>query len=302
MRLAHKFLLLFLVAAVPLAVVGSVSLVAQWRQLKAERQRLTALRYLAQLQQLSTDFQLHRAASAAALAGDAAARPVLTVYQERIDDAIAAMDDLDRALGRRLASTPGWNDVQDRWEDVRATHPFRSPEQSVAEHTELQAKVTALAAAVADRGGLLTVQSPARQALADALVFRLPALVEAMSRARASAALADERPVLGPVYRRQLHELTGQARAAQEAVWRNTQAAFARDPGLRDALETPLVEKTRARRRLPSSPPSRERRSPLPMPAMPPPPIRPAQPWHGREVAWSRSRPCWLGDCASASP
>ena len=221
LRYAPKFLLLSLLIAIPLGLLTSLWLSELGRRLDDARQELRGVTYLTGLRGLLEP--LAEAETRAAVAG---ARDDGSALTERLEMAAAAVDAVDRRVGKRLGVTELWTALR-----VRVVHPAVSPSMLIAE-------TSALVNHVGDTSRLTLDPQLESYYLIDAVVVRLPTLARQVNAL--GAALIREAAAPGSDHADALVALR-LAERQKEALDRGHAVAFRATPALRLTVEPALM-------------------------------------------------------------
>lgn len=172
--------------------------------------------------------QQHRGMSSAWLAGDASFEPRLRRKQAEIAALLPALVGAARREGGQHCPCLTGNDLSVftlRWQSVLDALPRLTPEQSIAQHSQLLGRVLEWLAALGE--ARLELPAMDRKAVGAARNFahRLPLLTECLGQARAIGSSVAARRACAPVARVRLLFLIGRAEALLE------QAVAAHDGG-----------------------------------------------------------------------
>ncbi|HMN93182.1 MAG TPA: methyl-accepting chemotaxis protein [Hydrogenophaga sp.] len=237
LRLAHKFLLIGLIAlamvTVPTVMAVRAHLVS-WQAAWGETQGIpsagAALKLLQQTQQ-------HRGLSANFLGGNDAVR---AGREQRQADVDAAMGGLADALARA-----GFADLHARvqalgqdWKALAADVSGRTipGPQSFERHSALIARQLVLIEDIADASGMSQDSNASNYHLIQSVLVHLPRLTETLGQARAQGSLALARGELGGTQRTGLSTLMSLSRLHVDQARRSLDKALAGQADLRAAL------------------------------------------------------------------
>jgi methyl-accepting chemotaxis protein len=237
LRLAHKFVLIGLVAlsmvAVP-AVMAVRADLASWRTAKAEADGIPAAGAALKLLQLT---QQHRGLSANYLGGN---DTVKSQREQRQVDVDKALFDLSQALSvlRSQALQASNRGLADDWRRLAADVASRSipGSQSFARHTELIGRQLRLIEDIADTSGMSLDSNPNNFHLIQSVLVHLPRLSETLGQARAQGSLALARGELGVEQRSSLTTLMSLSRSHVTEARRSLEKAVAGQAELSLAL------------------------------------------------------------------
>jgi methyl-accepting chemotaxis protein len=186
LRMAHKFLLVGLIALVMLAVPSTLVLqdrIAQWSTARNELAGLPSLNATLSLIRLT---QQHRGFSAGMLAGNESMVAKRQAKQTEVDSALASVqgslgslgvDHINRALG---TWTTKWKALSDEVSSRKIPAA-----QSFSRHTALIADALTLLEDINHEGGLVFESDPATYFLQAAVLAALPKVTEDLGQMRA---------------------------------------------------------------------------------------------------------------------
>jgi methyl-accepting chemotaxis protein len=200
-------------------------------------QELRGLEFSGPSLTLVKNLQQHRDVASIVLNGDAGYRGRLESVRLDVEKDLAALDELDRRLGRVLHTAARWKAVRVAATDLLSKAAGLSPDESFARHSRLIADVIALVGEVG-RASNLTLDSDAGRAhLVTVLVASGPELSELLARARGVGAGMAASQARRPD---QIEQLTRQS-ILMESVGAKLDASMAAalelSPGLKAALE-----------------------------------------------------------------
>ncbi len=205
----------------------------------AEKER-QGIEYIHPLRQLMQHLPQHRGMTNAHLRGAEGFKPRILEKRREIAEDIMAIDAVDARLGQVLDSTGRWNDIKQRWQNLRENAFNLSADESFELHTNLIAEVQALLVHVAEHSELIHDPDLDSFYLMNAVVNKLPQVTENMGQARGfGAGIAAKQAVTTPdIIRMTL--LLGKIGSNMEAAMSGLQTAFEYNAGLRERLEPPL--------------------------------------------------------------
>ena len=238
LRLAHKFSLLGVVAAVvvllPLAYyVHNVE--ERLDQVRSELEGIAPSRGLLRVVQLT---QQHRGLSASLLGGKSDVEPQRSARQAEAEQAVEAFGTLSRALSDSGRLQADWERVVTDWRALAKDVASRSVSgpQSFERHTALIARQLELHGRVMDTTGLSLESEPVPHFLTVAALQQSPELSESLGQMRALGSLALARQELAPEQRAALLTLVDRAQRDARAVALNLDKVFHLDPAAKTVL------------------------------------------------------------------
>lgn len=233
----QKFLLVSGLFLLPLVVVLSLSLIdiADRRDKYGVREQYGAL-YLRPAQNLLDDVRQQQS-----LWSVGAHTVALRQVEARIVGHFGQLAQLDARYGDLLQTTGRRQDLQARWERLRAAAPQMEPEARDTEFTALAADVRGLISWVGDTSYLILDPALDTYYMMDAVLLKLPESQDLLWQLRQGAAAT---PARDPAQTAELLALTGRLRALTAALPGTYAISFENDPTdtLRKLTERPLAE------------------------------------------------------------
>ena len=230
-----KFALVAVVFVTPLLVTSALLLGKLRGELLFIHKEQRGAGYAAALSDALSALQRHRALQSALLNGDASARPAADAARAEIDRFLGAVDELDRG-NADFGASKDWQEIRERWEDLKKDLPDDSERASISAHTALAAKIGALMSTVGDKSNLTLDPTIDSFYLQDTLLQRLPAFSEALGEAAAVAQGVAARKKLESDERTRLLMLATSAFTAMEATTKDLDTAFESNEELKASL------------------------------------------------------------------
>ena len=196
--------------------------------------------------------QAHRGTSQLLIGGDATAQGRLDELAGKIEQAFAAIDTLDKTYGADFKTQAAWAELRASWGKLKAENRGLKADESFARHSVLVEKLTAYMTATADGSNLSLDPDLDTYYLMDAIVFRVPSLVESVARMRGLGAeigvrkgiKAEERvefAVLGKMAEIDLGNLQG---SLAKVFGANAASKVALEPKVKSAIESVEIFRT----------------------------------------------------------
>jgi len=237
LRLAHKFLLIGVIALAMVAVPSFIAVradLAVWRSASGETEGIPSAGAALRLVQLT---QQHRGLSANFLGGNEA---VKASREQRQADVDTALNDLRAALaglGSGELDAKG-RAMADEWKALAADVASRSipGSQSFERHTRLIGRQLALIEDIADASGMSLDSHAGNRYLIESVLVHLPRLTETLGQARAQGSLALARGELSVAQRTSLTTLVHLSRSHVAQARRSLDKALAGQSDLNAAL------------------------------------------------------------------
>ena len=186
-------LFLALVAGLSIFINGKLSTEIQ----TAEMERL-GIPMMAPARHLLLAIQTHRARGALALNGDQAAKDKLPEIERGVDEKLSALNSVNAQFGASIGLADALEPVSKKWAEIRSNFSQYSPEDNFSKHGALIKDLLHYMTAVADKSGLTTDSDVDAFYLMDAAIFRLPSVIENVSRLRARGSGILKRQVITP--------------------------------------------------------------------------------------------------------
>ncbi len=141
LRLWQKLAFLVVAMAVPTALVGWFYLSTATEQVSQARLERDGGRYLDALGQFASEVVAHHARAFTFLNGDTARKSEVIAEQAEVDKRVAAVDQVDRELGKRLGASESWDALKSEWVALKSKALTQSADDSDAAHTALMSHI-----------------------------------------------------------------------------------------------------------------------------------------------------------------
>lgn len=172
-------------AALPVLLFVILKMVERNRNQRKNRLQVHGLTVLRQALDLLTNIQQHRGISAALLCGDQSFAPRLKTKRNDIEKII-------RSLESALAEIPDLHpdsislaSINATWSQMSSSIASLTPEQSYAQHTDLNMKTIHLIGDIGEHLGMLDGEGTPPALMPSILLLRIPLLMESIGQARA---------------------------------------------------------------------------------------------------------------------
>jgi signal transduction histidine kinase/HPt (histidine-containing phosphotransfer) domain-containing protein/ActR/RegA family two-component response regulator len=229
----RKFVLISLLFAIPLGLTMDLWLAEVAERVAFARKERAGLAYVVALRQLLEPLARSRGLPELAAAGDAEAARRLAAERAHAIAAAEGVDQVDRRLGDRLRTGEPWRRLH--------RQVIGPPVRPAA----LLAETIGLVTRVGDASNLILDPDLDTYYLMDAVVTRLPALVQQLGAVSAGLLQAPDVDEPSPIRQAELLAAMRLALAEQSALDRGHAVAFETTPALREALG-PRLAATRA--------------------------------------------------------
>jgi methyl-accepting chemotaxis protein len=243
LRLAHKFLVLGVIALLMVALPATVAVrdeLAGWRAARTEAAGIAPAGHILQLVQLS---QQHRGLSANVLGGNEALQGEREQRQTAVGQLLPQVRQSLDALNTPALVTD-LQAIEAEWTELAravASRGLTGP-QSFARHTALIERQLNLLEAVADASGMSLDPHRHSYFLIQSVLMHLPRLTETLGQTRAQGSLALARGEVSTAQRAQLAALTDLSRAHLRQARRSLEKAVAAEPAYGASLNAPAQQ------------------------------------------------------------
>ena len=240
LRLAHKFLILGVIALFMMALPASIAVrgeMAVWRMASGEAQGIMPAGQLLKLVQLT---QQHRGLSANVLGGNQGLKADREARQAAVDELLPQVRESLLPLASPVL-VEQWQALASQWAELSravGNGGVNGP-QSFARHTALIELQLNLLADVADASGMSLDPHAHSYFLIQAVLTHLPRLTETLGQTRAQGSLTLARGEAGSAQRAQLAALTDLSRMHLRQARRSLEKATAAEPAYAERLGAP---------------------------------------------------------------
>ncbi len=172
--------------------------------------------------------------------------PLLHLQQERIDEAIAALVEVEQQHGRRLDTAELFDTLTQTWQRLKAQTDLAADDPKQAEvqlsYTQLMGQVRALMAHVGDQSSLILDPDLDSYYLMDAVLLKLPEGQDLLAQVRRLGEDLVKRRAMTVEEKGRLTVLTGLLDENVNATRKSLGVAFrhSQNPDLKAKLDTPL--------------------------------------------------------------
>jgi PAS domain S-box-containing protein len=179
----------------------------------------------------------HQSIAQEYLNGNASSQEQVLAQQAKVAAAIQACDLIDQQLGTTLTTTAQWQSLKQEWRDLQAKLKTLSTASSLEIHAALIANTLFLMAHVGDSSNLILDPDLDSYYLMDAVVNRLPAMMQSTAKAKDLGIAIAKQPSLIPNDKVQLIVLASSVQQSLAALQRGRQVAFGYNPTIQPQLE-----------------------------------------------------------------
>ncbi len=184
MRYPIKFAFIFTLVLIPMVVLGALLYVQLHNESQLTYRERQGIDYVRHVRPLLEHVARHRGMAAAFLNGDASFRERLLREAGDIDESFASLARFDETVDTWLGSGSRLAAIREQWSGIKKQVLTWSPADSFKAHTETLGKVIELITYIADKTNLTLDPQLDTSYLNDAIVNRLPLLVESMGQVR----------------------------------------------------------------------------------------------------------------------
>jgi PAS domain S-box-containing protein len=179
----------------------------------------------------------HQSIAQEYLNGNVALQEQLVAQQAKVAAAIQACDLVDQKLGTTLTTTAQWHSLKQEWQDLETKLKTLSAASSLEIHAALIANTLFLMAHVGDSSNLILDPDLDSYYLMDAVVNRLPAMVQSTAKAKDLGIAIAKQQTLIPNDKVRLIVLASSVQQSLTALQRGKQVAFSYNSTLQPQLE-----------------------------------------------------------------
>ena len=184
MRYPSKFALIFVVVFVPLVILSGMLISIEMEKVNSLKHEQQGMAYIAAIRPLLADMPQHRGMTNAYLNGDKSYRDRLVAKRRDVDAALAELGRVDARLRATIDTGGALAGIQQQWDRLKTESMNMAAADSFAAHTAMISNVLGLIAKVADSSEMTLDPELDSFYLSDAMVNRLPVLLESMGQAR----------------------------------------------------------------------------------------------------------------------
>jgi methyl-accepting chemotaxis protein len=189
LRYPRKFALLGVVALIAIALLQTMLYRELDKVIQPSRDELVGLEILKPMNRMVRAMQQHRGLSAGVLSGNEALKAKLADKAPEVDKELAATEAM---LPGDMAKGAPWQTLRKDWSALKAEGLSMPPADNIARHTRIIASAIELMVDIADATALTLDPDIDGYYMMDALVLKMPLLLEPLGslRARGTSALA----------------------------------------------------------------------------------------------------------------
>ena len=242
LKLAHKFLLISLIAAAMISVTLALTVSKNVADLRFARSELLGVKPADDTLKLIQLTQQHRGQSAMFLGGNESLAGPRQSKQAEVERALAKAQASAATLGdQKLVALVG--SIATEWQSLAAGVGNKSlaGPQSLARHTALIAEQLSMLEDIANVSGIVLHPEASLYFLQNGVLTHLPRLTEALGQLRARGALLLAKGEATPEDKTRLAALVSQARTNYRDANKALELSIQSDPAIRVAIAAPLA-------------------------------------------------------------
>jgi len=149
-----KFALVGSVALIAIVILLIAMLIELSKDIEFTKKEIIGLKYVSQITELLDYLQKHRGLSAGFLGGEQGFREKMLDMQQRINQKVQAIDDLEAKYGREMKISEDWKRLKERIETLRKEVWNYTAVKSFEEHTMIIKGLLELIDKTADNSNL----------------------------------------------------------------------------------------------------------------------------------------------------
>ncbi len=237
LKYPQKFMLVGLLLLLPLIVVMTQYLGKVDEDLDFSSKERLGLIYNDPVMTFLQRVQEHTALSNAVLRGESALRDSLTETETQIEDAIAAVDQVDQDLGDELEVADIWGRIKIEWADLKENGMSLTAADNEAAHRVLSQEVVMLIIEVGNNSNLILDPDIDSYYLMDTVINKVPTAMEYLSELRTYGIGVTVNKSINAQDRTQLRVLSNLGQSTIHANVNGLGFAFEKNPNLTQKLQ-----------------------------------------------------------------
>ncbi len=239
-QLALKWKLAVVVGALGIPIVAlSYFLISEKNQnIDFAQKEIYGVAYNMPLRRLQQHLAEHRGMSNAYLSGDSAFKERLVNKQADIEAALQLASEMEQKYGALLGAGAKWQAIKAEWDKLKDSALALSAAESFKQHTALIRSVLDLVTHVGDTSNLILDPELDSYYLMDAVVNKLPPLVEALGVLRGKSAGIAAARILSADHKVELAKAKERVPDALDATRRAMNVALEKNEALRPQLSS----------------------------------------------------------------
>ncbi len=245
-RYPVKFGVILVLVIIPLVTLSYLLISNINDEIKFFENERRGISYIKAVRPLLEHMPQHRGMTNAYLNGDNSFRDKITAKRKQIDQHLEELTTLDQQLRGSLATQGMVEKIQSQWQTLKNGSMQMQPGDSFAAHTQMIADVLALIVHVADSSEITLDPKLDTYYLGDALVNKLPILVETMGQGRGLGAGIATKQQISNKEAIRLALLADRIKTNSAALSAGLEAAMGFNPALEQALSSLIAENTKS--------------------------------------------------------
>ena len=184
LRFQKKFMMIFAIIFLPLVALSWVTVSSFSEKVQTLKHERQGLLFIQTIRPLLEHMPQHRGMTNAYLEGETSFKSKIMSKRNDVDQALASLSNINNKLSGYLNTNNLVNNIQTQWNTLKNEAMRMSPADSFAAHTKMIGDVLNLLTHVAINSKMTLNINPESLQLTDALVSRLPVVIESMGQAR----------------------------------------------------------------------------------------------------------------------
>lgn len=183
-RFKHKFMIIFALILFPLVGLSGFIVSIYSDKVHVLEHEYQGIQYIQSLRPLIEEMPLHRELVQSYLNGDSGSKSQIESKQKDVDAAIKVLQLLDVEMGESLETNGKLANIASQWEKIKSRYSGMTKEASFEAHREMITDVLDFIVHVANTSEMTLSGEMVTTHLTNALVVRLPLVIEAIGEAR----------------------------------------------------------------------------------------------------------------------
>jgi len=151
------------------------------------KQERVGVKYVNVLMNFLYDVQQHRSMESAYLNGDKSFESKINESQLKIDSEIEKINEINQKFGNILKAENRWTSIENKWNALKSDMSQMGDKESFTQHTALINDLLTLISYISDTSNLTLDPDVDSYYMMDAVIWKIPSLIENMGQARAIA-------------------------------------------------------------------------------------------------------------------
>jgi HAMP domain-containing protein len=190
LRIWHKAVLIAVAFSLPIVVLLYLLVNEQNKTIDFAQEERKGIEYLKPTSKLLSDLLLHRDLASAALSGDAGFKDQMARKATDVEADFTALEAQEKRYGGAFKTSNEYAALRKSWADLKAGALGMKPEQSFEQHNRLIYEALRLIVRAGNSSNLVLDPDVDSYYAMDAVIFKVPDLMEEISQARGLGASA----------------------------------------------------------------------------------------------------------------